>query len=149
MASATVPPLTPDTASLGAVDLREYYRLRVESETRLRREQTVIDVRPTRVNLDGATQGRTTGTKSASSEAASAQTLATRQARTQQTQTQRTPSQRTKSTPQDAVLRTRADSTDSSQATQGAFRYAPGGKGQGISLENSPQTLGMLIDLTV
>jgi hypothetical protein len=35
-----------------------------------------------------------------------------------------------------------------SPAADRTLRYTPGGK-QGIELENSPQTLGMIIDLTV
>ncbi len=149
MASAAIPPLSPDPTTLGAVDPREYYRQRVEAETRLRRERTVIDVQATRVNLDTQTQGRTRGANRTSSDTASAQTLSARQARTQQTQAQGAQSQRAKSAYREAVLRTPVNGADKSSTTESALRYAPGGKGQGISLENSPQMLGMLIDLTV
>jgi len=145
MASATIPPLSPDPASLGAGDLREYYRLRVEAETRLRREQTVIDVQPMRVNLE--TRGQTAGTNRTSSDATSAQTLAARQTRARQTQAQGTLAQRAKSATQETVLRNPTPRTGT--PAESTLRYTPGGKGQGISLENAPQTLGMIIDLTV
>jgi hypothetical protein len=125
--------------------MREYYRLRVEAETRLRREQTVIDVQPMRVNLD--TQGQTAGTSRTTSDATSAQTLSARQARARQTQSQGTSSPRTKSATQGTPARN--SSKPSSIPAENTLLYAPKGKGQGISLENAPQTLGMIVDLTV
>lgn len=145
MTPAAIPPLPPDPALLGAGDLREYYRQRVEAETRLRREQTVIDVQPTRVNLD--TQGQTAGTRRTTSDATSAQTLAARQARARQTQAQSASSQRAKSAVQETPARN--SSKASSIPAENTLLYSPKGKGQGISLENAPQTLGMIVDLTV
>jgi hypothetical protein len=132
------------------LDPREYYRQRLDAETRLRRQQTVIDVQPTRVNLETQTQGRTSASRQTDAQSVSSQTLASRRGRARPTESSEASSQRAQSsqteTSQRASSRRSASSPPTAETT---LRYAPGGKGQGVSLENSPQTLGMIIDLTV
>jgi hypothetical protein len=147
--ASPIPPLSPDSASLGALDPREYYRQRLDAETRLRRQQTVIDVQPTRVNLETQTQGRTSASRQTDAQSVSSQTLASRRGRARPTESSEASSQRAHP-PRPKRLRASSRRSASSPPTaETTLRYAPGGKGQGVSLENSPQTLGMIIDLTV